>query len=184
MTRRKLDGLQAWLSCLMLGSCVATAACMDTDKYFEDNSGPSAPRLSASLNEDPPGAPTYTARVVVNGPNAGEYLGLAVSGGATLSFAGSNPSTSLCAIALGEQTFQITSTPGTPTVTVALGKWTEADTQPPAACAASPLFQVEESVVVSVPSAASAPVPDASVGDNASSGSSAQATSQDEAGST
>jgi hypothetical protein len=178
MKKGNFGRLRAWVSCLALGFCLCTGACTDTDKYFEDNSGPTAPRLSASVNEDSPGAPTYTARVVVNHPTAGEYLGLVVSGGATLSFDGSVAATNLCAVALGEQAFQITSTPGTPTVTVALGTWTEAGTQPPPACAASPLFQVEESVVLSVPSAASAAVNDASVGDNASSGSSAQ----DEAG--
>jgi hypothetical protein len=147
-----------------------TVAC---DKFFEDTNGPSAPRLSASLNETYPGSPTFALRAVVNNPAPGEYLGLAVSGGATLSFGGSPPSSSLCAAALGEQAFEIASIPGTPIVTVALGTWAGTGTQPPSACAASPSFHVEESVIASVPSAMSTASLDAG---------SMEATTQDDAG--
>lgn len=129
----------------------ALAGCKD--KFFEDSAGSPAPRLSASLREDAPGAARFTLRVLVIAPSAGEYLGVAASSGATIAVADFSPATNLCTVALGEQVFAVTSTPGTPTATVALGTWAGSGL-PPATCASVPQFQAEESLVASIPSAA------------------------------
>jgi hypothetical protein len=141
-------GLVGAAAFLGLGAC---------DSWYSKSEGPPVPRLSASLSSvHETTSAVYTARILVATPR-NEYLSLAASDGATLSFAGSTTSTVYCAIASSEQVFEVTSTDRTPHLTVVLGKWT-GDGGPPtlgpeSACATSGQFSGEEAMVVRIPAA-------------------------------
>jgi hypothetical protein len=149
------------MTALVVTGLVTLSAC---DSFFESSSGAPPPRLSASLVENAPSSPTYTARVYVDHASH-EFLGLVASDGASISFGGSPAAATYCAGAAGEQVFAVTSAKGTPSLTVILGDWAVDGGQPlvgpGSACATSAHFEQEESLVVSIPSAPSSPPVDA-----------------------
>jgi hypothetical protein len=141
---------------LFVGSC--------SDSDWADDTGPDQPTLSAFLSHFATDSQDFNLRVLVRSPDSKghELLALSTEGGATVGFLGSQAMTRLCVPVVTEQLFTVTSTNGTPAVTVAVGYWQpdggwlSVDAGLAAACPDLPGFHEKESILVTIPPVAPA----------------------------
>jgi len=140
---------------------VAGAASCDDSVYQSSTGSPRVPRLSATLNVNGAGSTLYTARILVNAPDrATEYIQIAAIDGSRVSFSGSAGSPLFCVRAGEEYAFLVTADQGAPSLHVALGRISSSHDAAVALGADSPCapadgFEVEESIVLTLPAAVS-----------------------------